>query len=113
MFRMVFIPCVIDRSMSCTLDGSDAFASLKPYLGKEETIKIEATETGIRFDSKDFVKLSDEGCDGGDIAPSSTNWVLIVSVIVIVILLVIIVVVCIVKKRSKTLPKSTTPSSIC
>ncbi|KAK8809420.1 hypothetical protein WA171_001001 [Blastocystis sp. BT1] len=34
-------------SMSCTLDGSDAFASLKPYLGKEETIKIEATETGI------------------------------------------------------------------
>ena len=99
--------------MSCTLNGSDAFASLKPYLGKEETIKIEATETGIRFNSKDFVKLSDEGCDGGDIAPSSTNWILIVSIIVVVILIVLIVVVCIVKKRSKTLPKSTSPSSLC
>ena len=98
--------------MSCTIDGSDAFVSIRPYLGKEENIQIEATETGIRLNSKNFMKVDDEGCGGGDIPPSSTNWVLIVSIIVVVIIVIIvIIVVCIVKKRTKTLPKASTAQS--
>lgn len=40
MFRMVFIPCVIDRSMSCTLDGSVLLRRLNHILGRKKLLRL-------------------------------------------------------------------------
>ena len=108
----MLITSLFFRSMSCTLDGADAFTTLRQYLGTEEYLKIEASESGIQFDSGNYVRLSNEGCKEDAVSPSSTNWILIVSIIVVVVLVVIILVVCVVKKRSKKLHK-TTPFPFC